>query len=189
MCIPGEEFKLCSCKDDSDFKVLGPTGGFWYRQKPAFVWTLQRRIEGKTSSVDGFFVSPKVQLKDRLTSDFVCWQLNSRNCFDFDYEAANGDTLVIRDVQSKLSYMAFSFKDGYWLKSMALNFDIVETIDEGSVTYHHLELNKQMQQQMQSVLAKLPSLTLKSLPKKNLTVNKFDKYLRKLDNKDSSPNE
>ena len=81
-----------------------------------------------------------------MTSDFLQDQMNTHNCFDFDYKPNEGDQIIftsefrnkkgkrVKQYQAEYKYISLIFKDGKWSIDHYDAFqDITEQFDEGFV--------------------------------------------------------
>ncbi len=105
MCEIDNTLTLCTCADELD-----KSQPHWIlsRLKP-----LQMQIEGSIEMIDGF------QEKDKDVEDSLCAELNSRNCFDFDYKAFNGDELFFNTGSKTL---VLEFKSGAWSSQLSSGY-------------------------------------------------------------------
>lgn len=146
MCIIDKKLKLCNCSvgsgNNSTKAIL----------KQPFTWTLRKSLglkvrQEKVKKIEivsdgsvpeiyeeyeeyivGSIILPSDSLGDLLTAANVLSELNDRNCFDFDYEPAQNDTLTIRYDSTYFrehypknaafdmdDYMSFIFENGKWI--------------------------------------------------------------------------
>lgn len=103
MCLIEQGFKLCTCKEKKD------------NTEAAAIWRLSSYIGlHEPFSVVGeelfyFFTDDEEQNKD-----YVVHQLNSRNCFDFDFTPNEGDYLEITDAKNLARKYQFIFRNKKW---------------------------------------------------------------------------
>lgn len=155
MCQPTKSFTLCSCTVEWDL-IFGfksrtppkPRGHGRYSKPdakpepvepafPYFVWILRRVLETIETAFIGRMILPVDELGETLTADSIAYELNARNCFDFEYQPAESDSLDIRRVDGSYDtkYIAFTFGDGEWapeLSSHRLHDDCTwQTLGQG----------------------------------------------------------
>ena len=99
-----------------------------------FIWTLYKFEGTNDITLDGFINFPVDYINDSLTSDVIILDLNSRNCFDFEYVPNEGDNLIIKNRNSN-KYLSFIYKNELWTsnfynglvdKISKINFGIIE---------------------------------------------------------------
>lgn len=102
MCNLDDAFILCTCS------------GKKRQSDAAFTWSLFRpREDDSDLYVIGEAGAPYFSEKGKLLVDKVQEQLNARNCFDFDYQPKDGDTLVITSSDNGTEY-GFMFYNDEW---------------------------------------------------------------------------
>lgn len=126
MCNFDDGFILCKCDDlesginDQDSNSM------------IYVWSLYKYI-GKSKSFEmGRYILPGGAV-GTLTSDFVIEELNSKNCFDFEYMPQEGDNLLISSL-GNIPRMEFIFRGNEWIGDNYDPFtDITEIKFEGII--------------------------------------------------------
>jgi hypothetical protein len=100
MCDLDKEFKLCTC---NALQLLFHQVG----------WVLHRKtIEGPSKVIKGMAPAKEILTgTETYIKKVIVEQLNSRNCFDFDYEPIDGDFLEVK-VGDK--WHGFSCSKGNW---------------------------------------------------------------------------
>ncbi|MBX7227615.1 MAG: hypothetical protein K1X55_16390 [Chitinophagales bacterium] len=89
MCQPNDKLLLCTCLDNDE-----------ERTKLPLKWILERYLGACESNIIGE-VKGSTDVIDGLSIDDVIDQLNSRNCFDFDYVPIEKDSLCISNIEKK----------------------------------------------------------------------------------------
>lgn len=136
MCDFNKGFILCKCNDP---KAIVHPKKSWRKKlkknkKIEYIWTLYKFIGMSKEKEMGRYMSPVSDVGSGLTADFVLKELNSRNCFDFDYSPSQGDNLVINNADL-VGRIEFIFRDGKWEEDHYSPFDHeYEKIDTGKLT-------------------------------------------------------
>jgi len=92
MCLPsGKSVILCTC-DDLENKRISIHENMNIRM--TIKWTLFRFIKEEWSGMDGMLIEPAKAFSITLTDSFFRDQLNTGNCFDFDYQPKEGDCIM-----------------------------------------------------------------------------------------------
>ncbi len=121
MCKLDDGFILCTCSDKKQ------------KSSAPFTWELFRpRYDEPNVSVIGEAGAPYFSREGLLLVDKLREQLNSRNCFDFDYEPEDGDTLVITQSDNEMEY-AFTFRDGWSYDPMPFMGKTMVGMDKGKI--------------------------------------------------------
>lgn len=111
MCNLTKEFKLCSCDGD---KLSSDEIG----------WILRRKNESKEiEKIMGKPAIYRLTTKEQETKTAIAKELNTKNCFDFDYTPQEDDFLKIRLETPKGQWYAFRFLKGAWTEDTSTNFD------------------------------------------------------------------
>ena len=106
MCKFDNGLKLCTCEvSESDAKQEG------------YLWEL--RLREKIDAFEqlvGRFPIPSEDIGEGLVHEWVELNLNCEDCFDFDYQPADGDNLTIYKSTDDLyrPFLAFMYQDGLW---------------------------------------------------------------------------
>ena len=137
MCESINNIIFCSCMKDI------PRNGILHNKnsrrnkvkiESEFIWTLYKFEGTNDITLDGFINFPVDYINDSLTSDVIILDLNSRNCFDFEYVPNEGDNLIIKNRNSN-KYLSFIYKNELWTsnfynglvdKISKINFGIIE---------------------------------------------------------------
>lgn len=82
---------LCICNDIKDQSVPIHEN---MSVKVIVKWTLFKFIKEEWSGMDGMLIEPSKAFSTTLTDSFFRDQLNTGNCFDFDYKAVEGDCIM-----------------------------------------------------------------------------------------------
>ncbi len=127
MCNTTHHFILCSCLEKNDDLVKHNKNSrrakkeFEENNPDKLVWTLYKYEGQAWIGMDGMMVPPAAKLRDEFTAESVLMELNSRNCFDFEYQPNEGDYLALRNdtIMSKRAnvddkYLPFIFTNGAW---------------------------------------------------------------------------
>lgn len=99
-----------------------------------YIWSLYRYLGEKDSGMLGQMIMPVENLNDELNSKYLITELNSKNCFDFNYSPSEGDNLQIREeyvfksIKGKpredlYDYMSFIYRKGKWQEDVYNVFD------------------------------------------------------------------
>ncbi|TPG45229.1 hypothetical protein EAH81_01095 [Flavobacterium pectinovorum] len=102
-----------------------------------FTWTLDRCLGFSNTTMDGMGYMPEKALSEDLTNERMLVDLNSKNCFDFDYEPQEGDNLSIYTPKNHIrKHLSFIFENGEWIADSYLPFMYkLEKINYGKVTF------------------------------------------------------
>lgn len=60
------------------------------------IWILKKYLGEKDLGMMGNIIGPSDKLNNELSAEYLREELNSKNCFDFNYSPAVGDNLEIR---------------------------------------------------------------------------------------------
>ncbi len=102
--------------------------------KIEYIWTLYKHLGANPEIEMGRYEFPKSDIGQGLTADFVVSQLNSRNCFDFEYSPNEGDNLLINDSRYANGRLEFLFRDEQWIVDFYDPFsELTEMVFEGKV--------------------------------------------------------
>ncbi|MBL0711907.1 MAG: hypothetical protein JJV99_12990 [Colwellia sp.] len=102
MCELGKTLKLCTCSDEID------------KSRP--YWTLARKVIKQPPENDLVLMGEFTTTKRFDSIEIQSWiigQLNSSNCFDFDYEPLKGDKLII-NLSSRKFEFEYSNQNQAW---------------------------------------------------------------------------
>lgn len=129
MCDFEKGFILCSCI------IVKPAKKSKRKSKKnnempvelGYRWTLSRFKEFiEEPLMEGSFDPPSKDLGKGLNDEWILLNLNSENCFDFDYIPLEGDNLIFKS-NERFKYLSFIFSKGEWIKN---NYDPFSTILE-----------------------------------------------------------
>jgi len=140
MCQSTNELKLCSCNQDEIDRLKKEV--FNYKStsdKKHYLWSLRSYVGFIFDFLDGLIIFPSEKLDDVITSDFILSQINSKNCFDFEYNPSEGDCLIIHNLNFSEGYLEFIYKGAQWEKDYynPLTHQ-VKQIKEGRVELNNL---------------------------------------------------
>lgn len=149
MCNRTEKLELCACSDMSTNKIQELYSDELKRLEKkellkVIKWKLNRFLGTEWSGMDGLMIMPSQNLTTELTETFVLDELNSQNCFDFDYKPNEGDNLIFeigwlfnkrgKKIERELEYKyaSYIFRNGEW-KPDSYNpfYEKTEIINEG----------------------------------------------------------
>lgn len=136
MCDFNNGFILCKCSDPKvmDHNKKSSLNKIIKNQQIEYTWTLHKYIGKSKGKELGKYRFPASHVGSGLTSDFVLKELNSRNCFDFEYSPTEGDNLIISNADS-FDRIEFIFRNGKWKKDHYSPFDHEsKEIDKGKIT-------------------------------------------------------
>ncbi|MDP5202236.1 hypothetical protein [Flavobacterium sp. DG2-3] len=87
--------------------------------------------------MDGMGYLPDETLSEDLTNEIMLIQLNSRDCFDFDYQPQEDDNLnVYTPENGNRKHLSFIFKNGEWTADWHLPFKYeMKKINYGKVSF------------------------------------------------------
>lgn len=139
MCETGKEIKLCTCFPATMNKVVHHKNSRKAKNKRLndFTWTLDRCLGPSNTTMDGMGYMPEEALSEDLTNEKMLVYLNSKNCFDFDYEPQEGDNLKIYTPENRIrEHLSFIFENGEWIADHYGPFThLFEKINYGKVTF------------------------------------------------------
>lgn len=131
MCDFSQGFILCKCNDPKTIVHNKKSRKAKKLQFVEYGWDLFKYKGPNEDHEIGQYKFPVSSLGEKLKAAFVVEQLNSRNCFDFDYEPSEGDNLMMRIVNQP-DRMEFIFESGKWKEDHYSPFvDEIEKIDSG----------------------------------------------------------
>lgn len=112
MCKNTQHLKLCTCKDVVDTATDKQNMQATQSLAPDnIIWTLEHYLGKIMSLAMGMPARPTAQLNETMTQSYVLAQLNTHNCFDFDYIPTQGDNLTL---QNQYGFMSFIYRDNTW---------------------------------------------------------------------------
>jgi len=139
MCEIGKEMKLCTCTPSLMKTIVHHKNSRKSKNKRRndFTWTLEKCLGRSNSTMDGIGYMPYDALSEDLTKETMLTDLNSRNCFDIDYEPNEGDNLKIYTPENQIrKHMSFIFQNGEWVADSYLAFMYdMEKINYGTVNF------------------------------------------------------
>jgi len=122
MCQNSKKYKLCTCENLDKADTLNS-------------WTLTRFIGYRKSKIVGKVKRPTEDFGNGITSEKLIFQMNSKNCFDFEYIAKENDCLHISTNENNIhKYFRIIYKDGSWQSGGNPVFvSILENIAKGKL--------------------------------------------------------
>ena len=136
MCDFEKGFILCSCDPIQDIKQPKRKSKK-YKDIPvkhSFRWYLSR-FKGiiEEPLMEGEYNPSSKDLGNGLSEEWVLFNLNLANCFDFEYTPVEGDYLVFKST-GKYEYLSFVFSKREWIKDTYNPFStILEKFNEGKI--------------------------------------------------------
>ncbi|MBL7730110.1 MAG: hypothetical protein JNM88_02955 [Chitinophagaceae bacterium] len=136
MCHPISGFKLCTCANEP---VIHNKNSRRNKKNtsnnPVYKWHLLRYERRQPSGEIGLVKMPASDIGNGLTATAVLEQLNTVNCFDFDYTPQEKDELHIQKDDQWEEYLAFSYQQGKWVAGALSDpfNDVMENIGEGKL--------------------------------------------------------
>ncbi|HEY1196565.1 hypothetical protein [Flavobacterium sp.] len=139
MCKSGKEIKLCTCVPNGINTVIHHKNSRKNRKKrrTEFTWTLEKCMGFSKTTMDGMGYMPEKMLTVDLTNEKMVADLNSKNCFDFDYEPNEGDSLrIFTPGGSYEKHLSFIYKNKQWIAGSHMPFMYeMQKINFGNVTF------------------------------------------------------
>lgn len=139
MCQIDKEIKLCTCFPATMDKIVHHKKSRKSRNKAhsEFTWTLEKCLGPSLTTMDGMGYMPEKTLSEDLTNEIMLTHLNSKNCFDFDYQPTEGDNLQIYTPENRIrKHLSFIFENGEWIADSYLPFMYrMEKVNYGKVTF------------------------------------------------------
>lgn len=122
MCEISKEYKLCTCDD------LAPND-------KKNIWTLTRYIGHRKTDRIGKILRTSDDLGNGISREQLILQMNTKNCFDFEYIPNENDSLhVSTNDDNTYKYFNIIYKNGLWIEGGNPVFtSITETIAEGKI--------------------------------------------------------
>lgn len=122
MCDFSQGFRLCTCSDETAL------------HKENYHWRLYRYIGKQTKRIVGKYRPPMHDIGAGLSGNFVLLQLHETpSCFDFEYQAQEGDNLVLYD-RKNMRRLEFIFRNNSWEETYYAPFKhIKEQLCEGKI--------------------------------------------------------
>lgn len=127
MCDYKNGIKFCSC-DNEKIKFREPRtfikkkGKLIEKENPKnadipleYIWTLFKFEGEKEITEIGRYMMPDNDLGNGLNAEWIALNLNSKNCFDFDYIPSEGDNLKIRQNVKLGPYLSFIYRKNEWI--------------------------------------------------------------------------
>ncbi|RKR05684.1 hypothetical protein C8C83_5035 [Flavobacterium sp. 90] len=139
MCKTEKEIKLCTCFPATMDKIVHHKNSRKSKNKKRneFTWTLEKCLGPSKYTMDGMGYMPDKVLSEDLTNERMLIDLNSKNCFDFDYQPNEGDNLEIFTPENlNKRHLSFVFRNGEWIAEWYLPFKYeMEKINYGIVSF------------------------------------------------------
>ncbi len=147
MCDFTKGIKLCSCESGTikfrEKEVYKKSGDQLIPVKNKkndtipliYIWQLFRFVEEhKDCAMLGRYIMPSDSIGNGLDAEWIAFNLNYENCFDFDYAPQEGDNLFIQQNVILGPYISFIFKNGEWIIDHHDPFSIViESVKKGVI--------------------------------------------------------
>jgi len=147
MCDFNNGIKLCTCngdkikyrKQDLYRKVKGELVKIPNKKNDdiplIYIWHLFRYVGKDEENYSlGQYIFPSNDIGKGLNAEWILFNLNIENCFDFDYVPNEGDNLFITQNVELSPYISFIFKKGEWIVKHYDPFsEITEHILEGKI--------------------------------------------------------
>lgn len=146
MCEIEKKLKLCTCLTDKDLDLFEARKKLKQSLKQSistsnqpFTWTLFKYLGQKDNeelTIMGMLIMPSDLLGESLTNEYVLSQINSGNCFDFDYTPMEGDNLKVEQQsnESWKEFLSFIFRNGTWKEGIYNTFtERIEAVNFGQV--------------------------------------------------------
>lgn len=109
-------------------------------EKKSYRWTLHRTIGLSEQSMDGLLIEPDHAFTTQLTAENMLEEMNTRNCFDFDYVPNAGDSLGVFE-NGTGKFISFIFENREWRIGSPNPFTHqVEKFNSGNVGFEKEEL-------------------------------------------------
>lgn len=131
MCEIDNKLKFCTCLEEEDIELINfhkSLDKFYKKQLPnskePFSWVLYEYMGSEDSGMMGLLNMPSEKLGSSLTEEFVLSQINSEDCYDFDYKPKEGDNLQINFQRNKYwtEFMSFIYRNDKWEADMYNSF-------------------------------------------------------------------
>lgn len=137
MCKTGKQIVFCRCINEENTPKPYKKSKRWQVKNPSpiiYMWSLSQFVENVERMMEGQISEPSEKLGEDLTNDFVLGEINSRNCFDFEYFPQEGDCLSICRSNKTWHFFSYIFREGEWKVGM-YNFFYQQTkqIDSGKM--------------------------------------------------------
>ena len=160
MCTQDLSLHLCSCSDISSEKIkklFSSELDQLKRKKESFLlikWKLFKYIAYEWNGMDGMLFSPTDKLTSEVTVEYLCAEMNNRNCFDFAYSPTEGDNIVFevekigkggrpKIKQPRYLFNSLIFKDNQWtIDSYNPFYDKTEEIGKGVLKYKSTQISE-----------------------------------------------
>ena len=146
MCDYKNGMKFCSCKNEEiRFRkprvLIKKKGKLVEKENPInteikleFIWTLFKYVGEKEITEIGRYILPKDDLGNGLNAEWIALNLNSKNCFDFEYSPKEGDNLKIHQNITLSPYLSFIYRKNEWIIDHHSPWSIeISKIKEGKI--------------------------------------------------------
>jgi len=125
MCLESEKIIFCTCEaENEDSKFV-----------ESFNWSLERFLRSKESRIKGKILAPSSDLGSEINLERIIEEMNSRNCFDFDYSPQEKDSFKLNNGLERTDYKYFSliYINGKWEEGMnpVLGRSVLKNISKG----------------------------------------------------------
>lgn len=141
MCTSTNSIKFCTCNnktfgkrsEKADSKCARKNSPDESRER--YIWQLfRKRPSHEDVHTIGEYKLPDSAIGKGLRADGIVRELNARNCFDFDYQPAEGDNLQIMENTSLPPYLSFLYQNGKWVADHYNPLEIsLRKVSEGKI--------------------------------------------------------
>jgi hypothetical protein len=123
MCEINNKLIFCTCLEIKETELINlhkRLDKFYKKQLPKskepFSWILYEYKGQEYSGMEGMLNMPSDKIGFSLTEEFVLNQINSENCFDFNYNPKEGDNLQINFQRNKywVEFLSFIYRNNIW---------------------------------------------------------------------------
>ena len=115
MCQNGKKIVLCTCAPKTIIHNKKSRRNKHKVLPEKLTWTLYRYLGSYDSGMDGMLMEPTENIGAALTYEYLLGELNTRNCFDFDYTPNYGDNLYFYGPNG---FISFIYRDNKWAYDM-----------------------------------------------------------------------
>ncbi|WP_343632740.1 hypothetical protein [Fluviicola sp.] len=138
MCENAANITFCTCEVEPETihnKNSRRNRGNNATEQRSYRWTLNKITGLSEQTMDGLLMEPDQAFNRELTDETILTELNDRNCFDFEYEPNEGDSLTLSEKHSG-RFMSFLFENGKWRIGSPNPFTHrITTVNSGSVRF------------------------------------------------------
>lgn len=115
MCENVSKITFCACEVKNEVIHNKNSRKNDKNEQKSYRWSLHKVTGLSEHTMDGLLMEPDHEFNQDLTAENILKEMNTRNCFDFDYEPNEGDSFEIFESNGGSGkFISFIFENGSW---------------------------------------------------------------------------